>query len=199
MLLAVCVLAGAWLFVTLTPVLISLLVALIFAGTLDPAVQWLERRGLRRALALGVVFGVFALVVVRQGESHSGQYQASSTDTFAANRIACTTSGGGGVPAIDHGSSRIGRMSTLLTQPAGIAATETACSSKFIRFQSRQRQRPGRAPLRVAAQLALPDELCRRGLARRKSELQRDELTTRIASVRERVGEDVPGLVAGAA
>ena len=67
MLLAVCVLGGAWLLVTLTPVLISLLVALIFAGTLDPAVQWLERRGLRRVLALVVVFGAFALVVALLG------------------------------------------------------------------------------------------------------------------------------------
>ena len=67
LLLAVCVLAGAWLLVTLTPVLISLLVALIFAGTLDPAVQWLERRGLRRVLALVVVFGAVALVVALLG------------------------------------------------------------------------------------------------------------------------------------
>lgn len=67
MLLAVCVLAGAWLLMTLTPVLISLLAALIFAGTLDPAVQALERRGLRRVLALGLVFGAFTLAVVLMG------------------------------------------------------------------------------------------------------------------------------------
>lgn len=67
MVLLVCVVAGAWLLFTLTPVLIALLVALIFAGTLDPAVQWLERHRLRRVLALAVVFGVFALVVVLLG------------------------------------------------------------------------------------------------------------------------------------
>ena len=41
-----------------------MLVALIFAGTLDPMVQWLEKRRFRRVLALGLVFGVSAIVVV---------------------------------------------------------------------------------------------------------------------------------------
>ncbi|MDP1827961.1 MAG: AI-2E family transporter [Archangium sp.] len=63
MLLAVAVLAGTWILITLVPVALALVVALIFAGTLNPAVQWFERHQVRRELALVVVFGVSALVV----------------------------------------------------------------------------------------------------------------------------------------
>ena len=64
MLLVVGVAAGTWVVITLVPVALALLMALIFAGTLNPAVQWFERHRVRRSLALLVVFGCTALVVV---------------------------------------------------------------------------------------------------------------------------------------
>ena len=67
MLLAVAVIAGTWVVITLVPVALALLMALIFAGTLDPAVQWFERHKVRRSLGLAVVFGASALVVVALG------------------------------------------------------------------------------------------------------------------------------------
>lgn len=62
-LLGVGVVAGTWLAITLVPVALALVVALIFAGTLDPAVQWFERRQVNRSLSLVVVFGCSALFV----------------------------------------------------------------------------------------------------------------------------------------
>jgi len=47
---------GIWLFVQLRVLALLLVVALVFAGTLNPLVEWMERRGLRRFLALVVVF-----------------------------------------------------------------------------------------------------------------------------------------------
>jgi predicted PurR-regulated permease PerM len=67
MLLAVAVAAGCWVAFTLIPVALALMVALIFAGTLDPAVQWLEALRVRRSLALAAVFGLAALVMVALG------------------------------------------------------------------------------------------------------------------------------------
>ncbi|MBS1121979.1 MAG: family transporter [Deltaproteobacteria bacterium] len=48
--------AGVWMIVQLSAVLVVILVALVLAGTLDPLVQWLERRGLRRGRALILLF-----------------------------------------------------------------------------------------------------------------------------------------------
>ena len=67
MLLAVAVAAGCWIAFTLIPVALALVVALIFAGTLDPAVRWLEGRRVRRSLALAAVFGLAGLVMVALG------------------------------------------------------------------------------------------------------------------------------------
>jgi len=55
--------ATAWLFVQLWPVLILLAVALMLVGTLRPIMNALERRGLRRGLALLVMFVAAAVVV----------------------------------------------------------------------------------------------------------------------------------------
>ncbi|MEA5116605.1 MAG: AI-2E family transporter [Propionicimonas sp.] len=47
---------------SLTTVLVSLGVAVFLALALDPLVRWLERRGLSRGLAIGIVFAGFAVV-----------------------------------------------------------------------------------------------------------------------------------------
>jgi predicted PurR-regulated permease PerM len=53
-----------WGLVRLWPVILVLVVALFVMGTLSPAVQWLESKGLRRGLGIGIVFtGVFAIGV----------------------------------------------------------------------------------------------------------------------------------------
>src|SRR5690349_1641067 len=54
--------AGVWLFLQLRSLVLLLVVALVFAGTFNPLVEWLERRGIKRLFALTLVF--LALVLV---------------------------------------------------------------------------------------------------------------------------------------
>ena len=63
----VLVVASVWLLIRLWPVLLVLVVALLVAGTLSPAVRWLEEKGVRRGFGIAIVFTVFftlALLVV---------------------------------------------------------------------------------------------------------------------------------------
>src|SRR3954465_11771162 len=55
-------LAGVWLLRELWVIVLLVVVALVFAGTFNPLVEWMERRGLRRTLALILLF--FASIVV---------------------------------------------------------------------------------------------------------------------------------------
>jgi len=55
--------AGAWLFVHLSNVVLVLVVALVLVGTLDPLVAWLERRGWGRGRALALIMFVLAALV----------------------------------------------------------------------------------------------------------------------------------------
>lgn len=63
LLLIVLLVAGAWLFIQLSNVVLVLVVALVLVGTLDPLVAWLERRGWGRGRALALIFFVMAIVV----------------------------------------------------------------------------------------------------------------------------------------
>jgi predicted PurR-regulated permease PerM len=67
LLLTAAVLAGGWVLIQLIPILLVVVAALIFAGTLDPSVQWLERHRVGRTLALTLVFGSAAIGVVVLG------------------------------------------------------------------------------------------------------------------------------------
>jgi predicted PurR-regulated permease PerM len=60
--LVLAILAGAWLIRELWVLGLVLLVALVFAGTFKPLVEWMTRRGLQRTLALVVLF--FGLIGV---------------------------------------------------------------------------------------------------------------------------------------
>src|SRR5256714_3597409 len=53
---------GVWLFLQLRAIVLLLTVALVFAGTFNPLVEWMERRGIKRIYALTLVF--LALLVV---------------------------------------------------------------------------------------------------------------------------------------
>jgi len=53
--------AGVWLVLQLHAVVILLVVALVIAGTLNPLVEWMERRGLRRIYALILLFVALVL------------------------------------------------------------------------------------------------------------------------------------------
>src|SRR5438874_8122060 len=48
--------AGVWLFLQLRVIALLLAVALVLAGTFNPLVEWMERRGLRRIYALVLLF-----------------------------------------------------------------------------------------------------------------------------------------------
>jgi predicted PurR-regulated permease PerM len=56
---------GVWLFLQLHAIVLLLVVALVFAGTFNPLVEWMERRGLKRIYALTVLF--VALLVLTLG------------------------------------------------------------------------------------------------------------------------------------
>src|ERR1041384_4469717 len=53
---------GVWLFLQLRAVVLLLVVALVFAGTFNPLVEWLERRGLKRGYALALLFVALLLL-----------------------------------------------------------------------------------------------------------------------------------------
>ena len=55
----VLVVASLWLLIRLWPVLLVLIVALLVAGTLSPAIRWLEGKGVRRGFGIAIVFTAF--------------------------------------------------------------------------------------------------------------------------------------------
>ena len=57
----VATIAAVWLFVQLWTIGLLLVVALVFAGTFNPLVEWMERRGLKRVYGLILLF--FALLI----------------------------------------------------------------------------------------------------------------------------------------
>lgn len=54
--------AGVWLFIQLRAIVLLLVVALVLAGTFNPLVEWMERRGLKRIYALTLLFVGLLLV-----------------------------------------------------------------------------------------------------------------------------------------
>ena len=58
----VLVAASLWLLIRLWPVLLVLVVALLVAGTLSPAVRWLDEKRVGRGYAIAIVFTVFLLL-----------------------------------------------------------------------------------------------------------------------------------------
>ena len=56
MLRAVAVAAGSWIVLQLLPVALVLVVSLFLVGTLNPAVEWMERHGLKRGWSILLVF-----------------------------------------------------------------------------------------------------------------------------------------------
>lgn len=54
----VLVIAGLWIFMRLLPVVMVLVGALMIVGSLSPAVDWLEQRGVRRDAGIAIVFTV---------------------------------------------------------------------------------------------------------------------------------------------
>lgn len=59
-------LALIWVWLRLWPILMAVLVALVFAVTLEPLVQWLERRRVRRGPAVALI-GVLILITIAAG------------------------------------------------------------------------------------------------------------------------------------
>ncbi len=56
--------ASLWLLIRLWPVLLVLVAALLGAGTLSPAVRWLEERRVRRGLGIAIVFTVLFILTL---------------------------------------------------------------------------------------------------------------------------------------
>jgi putative heme transporter len=60
----VLVAASLWLLIQLWPVLLVLIVALLVAGTLSPAVRWLEEKHVRRGFGIAIVFTAFFILAL---------------------------------------------------------------------------------------------------------------------------------------
>src|SRR5450756_255923 len=60
----VLVIAGLWIFMRLMPVVLVLVGALMIVGSLGPAVDWLEQRGVRRDAGIAIVFTVLFVSTV---------------------------------------------------------------------------------------------------------------------------------------
>ncbi len=56
--------ASLWLLIRLWPVLLALVAALLVAGTLSPAVRWLEEKHVRRGGGIAIVFTVFFILAL---------------------------------------------------------------------------------------------------------------------------------------
>lgn len=98
---AVLTVVAASLLVRLFPVILVLVVSLFLVGTLNPVVEWLEARSMRRGPAIGLVFSLFLLVIlfftaltipafvaqVRQLIEKEPSLRASAIDWLAQSRI----------------------------------------------------------------------------------------------------------------
>lgn len=62
--LLLAVIASVWLWMRLLPVMLVLVVALFLVGTLNPVVEWLEQRGVKRRVAITLVFVTLLVTVV---------------------------------------------------------------------------------------------------------------------------------------
>ena len=60
----VLVAASLWLLIRLWPILLVLVAALLVAGTLSPAVRWLEEKRVRRGFGIAIVFTVFFILAL---------------------------------------------------------------------------------------------------------------------------------------
>ena len=58
----VLVVAGVWMLDRLLPVILVLVTSLMIVGTLGPAVEWLEGRGVRRGASIALVFSALLLI-----------------------------------------------------------------------------------------------------------------------------------------
>ena len=58
------VVASLWLLIRLWPVLLVLVAALLVAGTLSPAIHWLEEKRVRRGFGIAIVFTVFSILAL---------------------------------------------------------------------------------------------------------------------------------------
>src|SRR5436305_14594010 len=64
MVLAAIVVGGAWVALRLVPVLLVVVVALFLVGTLGPAVEWLEKKGVKRSICIGIAFVAMLITVL---------------------------------------------------------------------------------------------------------------------------------------
>lgn len=121
--------AGLWLLVRVWQTILLLVIALILAGTVGPVVRWLERRGVGRAPALGLVLlgllgavaGLGTLIipvlVAQVGElaARAPRLQAQLADTLA------------GVPMLAGGADVVRRTEPArLAEPLGAYALSLA-------------------------------------------------------------------------
>ena len=60
----VLIIAGLWLLFKLLPILLVLIASFFMVGTLNPAVHWLEKKGISRSLSIAIVFSSLVIVTV---------------------------------------------------------------------------------------------------------------------------------------
>jgi putative heme transporter len=126
-LIAVATLASVWLLIRLWPIVLVVVVALMVVGALNPIVEWLQRRKLKRGYAIAIVF--FAMLLVTAGfvaitvprlisQVESLVHDLPNLQKQAADSIAASRFGASFAPSV-----RDAKWPELLTQlaKAGLA------------------------------------------------------------------------------
>ncbi len=121
--------AGLWLLLRLWEIILLLVIALVLAGTVSPLVGWLERRRVKRTIALGVVLlalvvavaGLGALVLpARVAQVHGLVAGAPTIQGRLADALA-------GVPVLAGGAAAVrGAQPARLLEPLGAYALTLA-------------------------------------------------------------------------
>ena len=126
MVLAVAVVGGAWVALRLVPVLLVVVVALFLVGTLGPAVEWLEKKGIKRSIGIGMAFasmlisvlGILALTIpalIEQLTSLVGQepaLRARVAELLSHSRLTAPLAGS--LRNVDYAAFMKGSITTAL-------------------------------------------------------------------------------------
>ncbi len=158
--LAIIVLTAAalWTLGQLVPLLVTILFALIVAGTLSPAVKWLEKRGIKRNWALVLTFGACAAAAgiiavltlpalwsqIVQMVSDLPKHQARVAEFLDSNRMTASlaTAVRNFKPAKAAGNAGVATTvaaSMSVIEVLGYAATALVLSVYFVADQKRMR------------------------------------------------------------
>ena len=92
--------AGLWLLFRLWPVVLVLVAALVVAGTLSPAVRWLEEKRIGRATGIAIVFTAFFVARRARRRPHDSDSRVAGGRAFWSTSRRCARSSRNVSPAL---------------------------------------------------------------------------------------------------